>query len=550
MSAVEEGGLRRLDLNLERLGIRFRFTFAFHAREIRFEIDRGEGYQRLFPETFSFHRTQHDPAELFFQLDDIVNKPELLSPNARRRDTNELGVRLVTQVPHYLEALAAEVAPRLAEAPRLRFHQDMALFCQIASRFLVAREFTEQRRGRVAMLHMRKIIYGGLMELVHGRVEPEYLAKYIRGEVDPVDPTDDPSEAGFFHTMETGGAAAVNRTVMRNVERAFFLWVERTCLEEENQAFEKEDSPFASREAEVLRAISVREDCAIERACDLVPFLRRRGKNSKRLLDSLERWFLRRYDIRTASALINQEAVLDRGLDADEVHLSWHTPRIHAVALLVMVAPFIAAAFFYERSPRVFDLVCSVEVGLINAAAIWFLLYKFCWKRDLSFFYASVPRIGAGIIVGYLPVFLIDEVWDLATQPVAMIAAVCLLLGLVTMLYIYVEVRQRLQDADLAFYRARAIFVFGILQAFTIGVVMTNAVGRFMAMRNWSGEEGEAMSLANAGNAVFVGQLPLVIGADPMLAFPSAVLLMTFLSFFIGVFLQLMWEDLPITEPL
>jgi len=25
---------------------------------------------------------------------------------------------------------------------------------------------------------------------------------------------------------------------------------------------------------------------------------------------------------------------------------------------------------------------------------------------------------------------------------------------------------------------------------------------------------------------------------------------MTFLSFFIGTFLQLMWEDLPITEPL
>jgi len=25
---------------------------------------------------------------------------------------------------------------------------------------------------------------------------------------------------------------------------------------------------------------------------------------------------------------------------------------------------------------------------------------------------------------------------------------------------------------------------------------------------------------------------------------------MTFLSFFIGVFLQLMWEELPITEPL
>ena len=49
-----------------------------------------------------------------------------------------------------------------------------------------------------------------------------------------------------------------------------------------------------------------------------------------------------------------------------------------------------------------------------------------------------------------------------------------------------------------------------------------------------------------------VGQMlgPGQLGVEPLLAFPAAVLLMTFLSFFIGTFLQLMWEDLPITEPL
>ena len=43
---------------------------------------------------------------------------------------------------------------------------------------------------------------------------------------------------------------------------------------------------------------------------------------------------------------------------------------------------------------------------------------------------------------------------------------------------------------------------------------------------------------------------PRVIGIEPVLVFPAVVGLMTFLSFFIGIFLQLMWEDLPITEPL
>jgi len=46
------------------------------------------------------------------------------------------------------------------------------------------------------------------------------------------------------------------------------------------------------------------------------------------------------------------------------------------------------------------------------------------------------------------------------------------------------------------------------------------------------------------------GELPRVLGFEPLYFFPSAVLMMTFLSFFIGTFLQLMWEDLPITEPL
>ena len=48
----------------------------------------------------------------------------------------------------------------------------------------------------------------------------------------------------------------------------------------------------------------------------------------------------------------------------------------------------------------------------------------------------------------------------------------------------------------------------------------------------------------------FVGELPRVLGFEPFYSFPSAVFIMTFLAFFIGTFLQLMWEDIPITERL
>jgi hypothetical protein len=58
------------------------------------------------------------------------------------------------------------------------------------------------------------------------------------------------------------------------------------------------------------------------------------------------------------------------------------------------------------------------------------------------------------------------------------------------------------------------------------------------------------MELLRAQAPPFLGELPRIIGVEPFLAFPTAVLLMSFLAFFIGVFLQLLWEDLPITEPL
>lgn len=544
-------GLERLELRVERLGLNFRFTFAFHAREVRFECDYGEGFERIFPETFSFHANVHDPAELFIQLEDLLHRPELISPAANLRDSQDLVVRLLSSVPRYLTAMSSRLSATLPEASRARFDQDLALFCQIGTRFLESRDLVQGRRARVAIYHMRKLTFRSLLNLVESRVNPDYLAQYVRGDVDPVVITDDPTESGFFLTLETGEPEAVNRMVVRMAERAFFLWLDGICLDEGNQAFEKEDSPFDSREAEVVEAICHRKGNQLERGRDLVPFLRRPSKDCRRMLKKLEGFFLRRYDIGYSSALINHNASLAAGFDDGDRILTWHTPLNHGLALLGLMSPFVAAAFFYQRMPHVFDLLCATEVALVNVAAIWFLVYRFCWKRDLSFFYAAVPRIGAGIIVGYLPVFLIDEVWDLASQPITVLGNVVLLLGLVTLLYIYVEVQRRLDDTRIAFARARAIFVLGVLQAFALGIVMTGLVGSFMVERNWEASV-EVLSRGEfvEGLVPLVGQLPLVIGVAPLHAFPSAVLVMTFLSFFIGVFLQLMWEELPITEPL
>ena len=174
-------GLERLELRLERLQLTFRFTYAFHAREVRFERDVGQGYERLFPETFSFRADRHDPAELYLQLDDLARKPHLLAPRANRRDTELLVSRLVLGLPRYLEQLVARLAGELSEEAMERVNEDVALLAQVVTRFMG--DHGHDGPGiRVAGLHLRKLVFGSLQALLRRRVDPDYVERVVRGE--------------------------------------------------------------------------------------------------------------------------------------------------------------------------------------------------------------------------------------------------------------------------------------------------------------------------------------------------------------------------------
>jgi hypothetical protein len=546
--------LDRLELRIERLKLTFRFTYAFHAREVRFECDRGEGFARLFPETFSFRPDRHDPAEVYLQLVDLARKPRLLSPEAKRRDAQLLTSRLMIGLPRYLESVLdrLEREGRLSEQRMTRVYEEVALLAQLGVRFAGER-LGEDRPGlRLAVLHLRKIAFRALLRLMERRAAPEYLEAYVAGEVDPVDPSDDLSESGFFHTMESGDEDTVNRCVVRLAERAFYRWLEDGCLNESDRAFEAEGSPFASREVEVRRAISCDGRMLVERGRELTPFLRRMGnRDCISLLGKLEAWFLRQYDVHHAAAMIRHADSLARERDDADLVLSRHRTRNYVLMLAALAAPFVAGAFWYQRAPLLFDVFCAIELVVVDIGVLWFLLYRFLFRRDLTFFHASVPRILAGIVVGYLPIFFIDEVWGLANQSWFTLASIDLILGATTLLYLYIEVQYRLGDTTLSFARARQIFLLGVLQASGIGLLFTGMVGSFMATRNWSaGAELASVEMLRQSLSPFLGELPRIVGFEPFYTFPAAVFIMTFMSFFIGTFLQLMWEDIPITEPL
>jgi len=552
------GGLERLEHRNERLGITLRFTWAFHAREVRFERSAGDGFERVFPETFSFHVQRHDPAELYLQLEDMWTTPSRIAPAAHRRDAERALRRFAYALPGYLERTLdrLEREGRLAGEALARVQGDLAVMVHVVMRFMADKGLDDEPELRPAAFHLRKLAYRALDALVAVRVSPEHLARYTAGGAEPPDLGDEISEIGLFYALAEGDQARIDRQLLVMAEQAFHGWLEEVCLDESNQAFEIHGSRFDDRETEVLRAVTARGSVDLVRGRDLVPYLRRsRNRDCLRVLQALEAWFLRQYDVPHASAVIQHHEHVERGRDDGDRVLSRHSTRNYLVGLGLLTAPFMGGLVAYQRAPRLFDALCSFEVGFLTVAVFWFMAYRFCWKRDLAFFHSSVPRIGAGIIVGYLPVFLIDEVWDLVNEDWGTLVMVSSLLGFATLLYLYVEVQRRLGDTHVAFQRARSIWLLGVAEALALGLLLTSVFGRFMAERNWGAEIG-----ADTRSATFetlratmppvAGQLPPIVGFEPFLAFPAAVLLMTFLSFFIGVFLQLMWEDIPLTEPL
>jgi hypothetical protein len=538
-------GIPRLDFRIERLRATYRFTFAFHAREVRFEADSGDGFSAVFPETFSFHAERHDPSELYLRLDDLWTNPRRLHPKAGRRDAEEMIFRLLGALPEMLTAML----DRLDGSGALgRTSEDVAVFCLIAQRFISDKALIDHPRLRIAGFHFRSLLRRALDTVVSDRVTEAFMEAYVAGE-ERAEASSDPHDFSFFYAIAEGDQDEIDRRVLGAAERAYHRWLEDVCLDSENRAFETEDSPFGERAHEVLQAVAPGAERA-NRGRDLSPFLCRGGRDNQRILVKLDRWFLHQYDVHHA-AVIRQHLEGLRAGDIDlERRLTLHGVRNYAMALSVPALPFIAAIFFYEEHSELLDWWASLEVLAVLAAAFWFLAYRFLWKKDLTFFHTSVPRIGAGIIVGYLPVFMIDEVWDLAEQAPFYLLAVSAMLGTTTFLYIYVEVRGKLGDAQLAFARARDLVLLGLIQAAGFGLLVTSLLGPLMGGRNWGPNAGMASLESLRMMDPWVGELPRIMGIEPFVAFPTTVLLMSFMSFFIGTFLQLLWEELPITEPL
>jgi hypothetical protein len=521
---------------------------------VRFEREGAEGFEPLFPETFSFHLQRHDPLELHLQLEDLWSDPRRIGTDVTRRDAQAVMRRLLAAAPAYVESILDQLdrEGRLSGAASVRVHADVVVFARALAHFVREKELETHPELRYARFHLRKLVWRAAWALVRERVGPERLEGWLRADAAATRRAAASfTERALLEALATGSDDEVAPLVLALAERAFHRWLEDTCLDTANEAFESEDSPFASREKEVLAVASVDPAGRLRHLSHLSPLLRRASsRDCLRILRALGVFFLRHYDVPRAAALIRQEENLLRGRAGRTGILSWHSTSVYLATIVLLFAPFIGAAFAYERAPVFFDVTASLMMAGVLGTVLWYLIVRFLWQKDLAFFHSAVPRIGAGIIVGYLPVFLIDEVWDLARRPWFPLGVTAALMGTTTLLYLYVEVKSRIRDPGQAFARARRLFLLGVLQAQALGLTITTLLGRFMVERTWGPEGTMTIAQLRDTTPAFLGQLPRIMGFEPFYVYPTAVLLMTFMSLFIGTFLQLLWEDLPITEPL
>lgn len=149
----------------------------------------------------------------------------------------------------------------------------------------------------------------------------------------------------------------------------------------------------------------------------------------------------------------------------------------------------------------------------------------------------SLPRITLAIFVGYLALVSSSELMTLAIlafsdhQLLALaLAAVSLLMAFAA---IYVEARRYVGDGPLAVHRAgRVLFIAGA-RALTIGWLLLAPAGSLL------------LDGVDATNNVLTWSGPLRMEIYPQLIFVLAPL-----ALFIGIFVQTIWEENPLTHPL
>lgn len=270
----------------------------------------------------------------------------------------------------------------------------------------------------------------------------------------------------------------------------------------------------------------------------------------KHYVPSAIRFFLRMYNLPEAWRLVRKI----RKTPDDEQESPGRSRRLYGVAifsmlaLILLVLNAIDASFFgaaswsnllhrlYYAWPTCASNYAQFSSGRTALAAIYLLMLialPLALFTPLHiFFRLFLPRLIGGIVVGYMVLIFSNDVWIMidrlfhsANYPANCVVIIVLATAF-AFFFLLNEVRQTIRNSSVALMRSALIWLMGIFQALVIGLVLSDLFGSGMS------------PAANSGMPGIFGNL-----------YPRFILISAPLALLIGIFVQIIWEDKPITEP-
>ena len=263
-------------------------------------------------------------------------------------------------------------------------------------------------------------------------------------------------------------------------------------------------------------------------------------------LETLSDWFLKRYDLLTALKIINKVA-WNKG---KEKHASPNKfPWVLLLISLVLFSIFFTRNFneselliwtnrdFIPIKNWSFFVYIESLGGIIILTLLMFFLIDFKSKRKTTlYFKLLIPRLLGGIFIGYFPILIGEEVWSFVKEVNAFEGFFIVILSSVFCLYyLFTELNNVVKDIRVASFRSMRIWLIGLIESFIIGIFIQDLFAR---------------AFVNTLETNYYGLMMPPHGLLGGKIYPKVLLIYFPLALFIGVFVQLIWEDKPITHPL
>lgn len=258
-------------------------------------------------------------------------------------------------------------------------------------------------------------------------------------------------------------------------------------------------------------------------------------------------WFLKHYNLSTTTKIISKIFLKKEY----STHLSrfqelkkfgcFFTPLLFLVLIIMLVFSYSNVSIFQEISDRFISICSNIEyfenINLFTTILLWAYPLTFIFfflsilKNFLLWFKIFLPRMIGGIVVGFFPLLFGEEAWKIINNLSDLEGSFLFIFSILfSGFYLYVEVHNTIKDKIISFFRALRVLCLGLIESFIVGLIIMDLITiAYTPLLKFNYEP-------------IVGLFGVIYPKILILYFPLALL--------IGIFVQIIWEEKPITQPL